>query len=137
MGIYQNEIVIKTKGYFDLVDITKKIEEEVKKSKIKNGVLFLFLEHNTASLVIQESDETIFEDLKNTLERLLPLDGKYKHSYEGNINATAHLKNLLLTQSVNIPIKDGKIILGTWQRIILLELLESRERRVFISIIGD
>lgn len=137
MRVYQKELKFLTKGYYDILDITEEIKKEVKKSKINNGLIFLFLEHNTAALLIQEYDETIFEDMKNILEKVFPLNGKYKHSHEGNINATAHLKNLILSQNLSIPIKNGEIVLGTWQRIILVELFESRERKVYITIIGE
>lgn len=137
MRVYQKELKFLTKGYYDILDITEEIKKEVEKSKINNGLIFLFLEHNTAALLIQEYDETIFEDMKNILEKVFPLNGKYKHSYEGNINATAHLKNLILSQNLSIPIKNGEIVLGTWQRIILIELFEPRERKVYITIIGE
>ena len=67
----------------------------------------------------------------------MPLNIKYHHNYEGNINATAHIKTNLLSQSLCIPIKDEKLLLGTWQRIIFLELFESRERKIFLTIIGE
>ncbi|MEM5815977.1 MAG: secondary thiamine-phosphate synthase enzyme YjbQ [Candidatus Aenigmatarchaeota archaeon] len=137
MRIYQKELKFKTKNYYDVIDITDEIEKEVKKSKINNGLISLFLKHNTAALLIQENDETIFEDIKNFLEKMFPLNERYSHSYEGNINATAHLKNLTISRNLVIPIENGKIILGQWQRIILIELFEPRERKVYITIIGD
>lgn len=137
MRIYQTEIKIKTRDAYDFIDITENVEREVEKSKIKNGIVFLNSLHNTACLVIQENDETIFEDMKKLFDKILPLNEKYSHSYEGSLNATAHLKSNLLSQSVTIPIKNGKIALGTWQRIIFIELFESRERTVFVTILGE
>jgi len=137
MRIYQSEIKIKTKRPYDFIDITEEVEKEVKKSKIDNGIIFLNSLHNTACMIIQENDETIFEDMKKFFDRILPLNKKYSHSYEGSLNATAHLKSNLLSQSLTLPIKDGKIVLGTWQRIIFVELFEPRERTVFITIMGE
>jgi secondary thiamine-phosphate synthase enzyme len=137
MKIYQKEIKIETKGPYDFIDITDRVNEIVKESRIKNGIISLFSLHNTASIIIQEDDETIFKDIEDFFNRILPLNVEYHHNYEGNINATAHIKTNLLSQSLCIPIKDGKILLGTWQRIIFLELFESRERKVFITIIGE
>jgi len=137
MRIYQAEIKIKTKDAYDFIDITENVEREVEKSKIKNGIVFLNSLHNTTCLVIQENDETIFEDMKKLFDKILPLNEKYSHSYEGSLNATAHLKSNLLSQSVTIPIKNGKIVLGTWQRIIFIELFESRERTIFVTIFGE
>ena len=137
MKIYQKEIKIETKGPYDFIDITDKVNEILKESGIKNGIVSLFSLHNTACVIIQENDETIFKDIEEFFNRILPLNIKYYHNYEGNINATAHIKTNLLSQSLCIPIKDGKLLLGTWQRIIFLELFESRERKVFITIIGE
>jgi secondary thiamine-phosphate synthase enzyme len=137
MSIYQKEIKIETKGPYDFIDITDKVNEILKESEIKNGIVSLFSLHNTACIIIQENDETIFKDIEEFFDRILPLNTKYYHNYEGNINATAHIKTNLLSQSLCIPIKDGKLLLGTWQRIIFLELFEARERKVFITIIGE
>jgi secondary thiamine-phosphate synthase enzyme len=137
MKIYQKEIKIETKGPYDFIDITDKVNEILKESGIKNGIVSLFSLHNTACIIIQENDETIFKDIEEFFNRILPLNTKYHHNYEGNINATAHIKTNLLSQSLCIPIKDGKLLLGTWQRIIFLELFEARERKVFITIIGE
>jgi len=137
MNIHQKEMKIETKGPYDFIDITDKVNEIVKESGIKNGIISLFSLHNTACIIIQENDETIFKDIEEFFDRILPLNIKYYHNYEGNINATAHIKTNLLSQSLCIPIKDGKLLLGTWQRIIFLELFEARERKVFITIIGE
>jgi secondary thiamine-phosphate synthase enzyme len=137
MRVYQSEIKIKTKNAYDFIDITENVEKEVEKSKIKNGMIFLNSLHNTACLIIQENDETIFEDMKKFFDKILPLNEKYSHSYEGSLNATAHLKSNLLSQSITIPIKNGNLVLGTWQRIIFVELFEPRERTVFVTILGE
>jgi secondary thiamine-phosphate synthase enzyme len=137
MKIFQKELKVKTSGPNDFIDITEKIEKIVEESKIKNGVVFLNSLHNTACLIIQENDRTIFEDMKKMFEKILPLNEKYFHDYEGSINATAHLKTNLLSQSLSIPLKNNKLVLGTWQRIIFVEFFEERERSIFVTIIGE
>jgi secondary thiamine-phosphate synthase enzyme len=137
MKIFQKELKVKTSGPNDFIDITEKIEKIVEESKIKNGVVFLNSLHNTACLIIQENDRTIFEDMKKMFEKFLPLNEKYFHDYEGSINATAHLKTNLLSQSLSIPLKNNKLVLGTWQRIIFVEFFEERERSIFVTIIGE
>ena len=137
MRVYQSEIKIKTRNVYDFIDITESVEMEVEKSKIKNGMIFLNSLHNTACLIIQENDETIFDDMKKFFDKILPLNEKYSHSYEGSLNATAHLKSNLLSQSITLPIKSGNLVLGTWQRIIFVELFEPRERTVFVTILGE
>ena len=135
--LVKDEIEIITKKSYEFVDITEKVEEVLNKSKIRNGILFANSIHNTAALIIQENDPSIFADLKKSLEKIFPMNEKYEHSYEGNINATAHLKNCLLGNSVSIPVENGKLKLGTWQRIIFIELFEPRNRKVEITIIGE
>jgi secondary thiamine-phosphate synthase enzyme len=75
--------------------------------------------------------------MKKFFDKILPLNEKYSHSYEGSLNATAHLKSNLLSQSITLPIKSGNLVLGTWQRIIFVELFEPRERTVFVTILGE
>jgi secondary thiamine-phosphate synthase enzyme len=137
MKVFQKDIRIRTKGANEFIDITEKVEEIVREAKVKNGIAALSSLHNTACLIIQENDETIFEDMKKFFDKILPLNEKYSHSYEGSLNATAHLKSNLLSQSLTIPINNGELVLGTWQRIIFVELFEPRERTVFVTIMGE
>ncbi|MFH8108909.1 MAG: secondary thiamine-phosphate synthase enzyme YjbQ [Candidatus Aenigmatarchaeota archaeon] len=137
MKIFQKTISIKTKKTNEFIKITDEVEEIVEESEIKNGMVFVNALHNTAALIIQEYDESIHRDLIKFFEKILPLEEKYFHDYEGNINATAHIKSNLLKTFLTIPIKEGKLFLGTWQDIFFVELFESRERKVFVTVIGD
>lgn len=137
MGVFRKSIKINTKGLNNFVNITENVIDVIKESKIKNGMVFLNSLHNTAALIMQESDSTIHRDLVNTLENIVPLKGKYEHNYEGNENATAHLKTNLLSSNLTIPLENGKLVLGTWQQIFFVELFEPREREVVITIIGE
>jgi secondary thiamine-phosphate synthase enzyme len=137
MVLFKKTLSVKTKGINDFVRITKDVEDLVKESKIKNGMVFLNSLHNTAALIIQENDSTIHRDLINTLEKIVPIKGKYEHSYEGSENAAAHLKTNLLGSSVTVPMENGKMILGTWQDIWFIEFFEPRNRNVIITIIGE
>lgn len=121
----------------EFVKITEEIKKVVKESKIKDGMAFVNSLHNTASIIIQENDPTIHKDLRNTFERLFPLNIKYEHSYEGNVNAAAHIKTNFLGNSISIPIKNNELILGRWQDIFFVELFEPREREVVVTIIGE
>ncbi|MEM5766444.1 MAG: secondary thiamine-phosphate synthase enzyme YjbQ [Candidatus Aenigmatarchaeota archaeon] len=137
MKIFQKTIKIKTKGLNEFVKITDEVEKVVKESKIKNGMVFVNALHNTAALIIQEYEQGIHKDLVKFFEKILPLNGKYFHDYEGNINATAHIKSNLLKTFLTIPLKDNKLLLGTWQNIFFVEMFEAREREVSVTIIGE
>ena len=137
MKIFQKTLVLKSKSINDFIKITDNIEDVVKESKIKNGMVFVNTLHNTAALIMQEDDSTIHMDLIKILEKIAPIKEKYSHSYEGNENATAHIKSNLLKTFLTIPLKEGELVLGTWQDIFFIELFESREREVLVTIIGE
>lgn len=137
MKVFQKTLNVRTKGIYDFVKLTEMLEEVVKESKIKTGILFANALHNTACLLIQENDESIFEDMKKVLERIVPMKEKYAHDYEGNENATAHQKSAILKTFFTIPINGNKLVKGTWQDFWFVELFEPRERRIVVTIIGE
>jgi len=137
MRAFQKAVSVKTRGVNDFVLITSHVQKVAEESKIKNGMVFVNALHNTSALIIQENDPTIHEDLIRTLEKIIPMGEKYSHDYEGNENATAHLKSNLLGTFVTVPLKDGKLVLGTWQNIFLVEFFEPREREIVVTIVGE
>jgi len=137
MAVFQKTVEVKTGKLYDFVNITSAVQRAVEESKIKNGIAFVNSVHNTAAVIIQEADATIHKDLIATLERLVPIDADYNHDYEGNVNATAHLKSNLLGSSVSVPVENGKLVLGTWQQLFFIELFEARRRRVVVTVVGE
>jgi secondary thiamine-phosphate synthase enzyme len=137
MKIFQKTLILKSKGINDFIRITENVQDVVRESKIKKGMVFVNALHNTAALIIQENDSTIHKDLINTLEKIAPLKEKYFHNYEGNENATAHIKSNLLGSFATVPLENGKLLLGTWQDIFFIELFEPRERKVVVTVIGE
>ena len=138
MKFYRDHIELSTKEYFQYINITDKIQEIVDKSKIKDGIVFVNAAHNTATVIMQEADSTIHEDTKETITELIPMDRNYEHSYEGNVNATSHIKNQMIGNSnLTVPVENGRLSLGTWQQIFFLELLEPRRRKITVTIVGE
>lgn len=137
MKVFQSEIEFETKKLYEFKNLTEEVRNIVKDSNIKNGIAFIYSFHNTSSLLIQEDDEDVKKDLIEFFNNILPLDKKYHHSYEGNINATAHIKNSLLSSCIFVPIKNKDLSLGRWQSIFFIELFEPLKRKVLITIIGD
>ena len=137
MRVFVDFIKVSSERRGKYIDITSEVKAMVKKSGIKNGIAVLHEMHTTAALTIQENDSTIHEDTREILDELVPLDKQYRHSYEGNVNATAHIKNQLLGSNIALPIINGEITLGTWQRIFLIELFEARQRKIAVSIMGE
>lgn len=133
----QKEILLKSKPRgFHL--ITDEILSQIDISSIQTGMLHLFLKHTSASLCINENCEAeVRTDLENLLNDLCDDKIYFKHTYEGDDDMPAHAKSALLGVSINIPITNGKLNLGTWQGIYLGEhRYNGRLRRLVITIIG-
>jgi len=136
MKIKNHVIEFESKSKFQYVDITDEVERLIKEEGIKEGIAILHEIHTTGAIVIQENDPTIHEDTQEILEEIVPTNKNYRHGYEGSINAAAHIRNQLLGSNVSIPIMNGKLALGTWQRIFFIEMFRPRHRKVVVSVIG-
>ncbi len=125
----------------ELHDITAEAEAVVKKSKIKYGLLTIYTQHTTCAIKINENEDKLQEDMLTFLEKIVPQKGKYGHDthpIDNRKNAHSHLKALLLTASENIPVQEGKLLLGEWQRIFFIELDGPREKRnVIFHVMGE
>jgi len=112
-------ISIKTNSREEILDITNKIQEFVSKNNIKDGVIILFVPHTTAAITINEGyDEDVKIDILNHMKKLIPKSPDFRH-VEGN--SDAHIKSSLFGVSEIIIVNNGKLILGTWQRILFME----------------
>jgi len=128
------KIDIRTSKRIELVDITDEIQHIVTKSKIQDGVCFLFCPHTTAGLTINENaDPDVKRDIINVLNKLAPENAGYSHA-EGN--ADSHVKSSLFGQSLTIFIENGRLCFGTWQGIYFCEGDGPRQREVWIKILG-
>ncbi len=131
------ELEVRTKGELDIVKITEKVQEIVSKSSLRRGLVVLFLKSTTSALFINEDEEGLKGDLRRILEVLVPRRGEYGHNKAwGEENAHSHLRSILLGNSLTIPFEDGRLALGTWQDIFLMELdIRPRVRKISISIL--
>lgn len=137
--MYREEINFKTSGEGDLVNLNGKIEEQIKKSGVKEGIINLFVVGSTAALTTIEYEEGLKEDLFNILERIAPRGIEYKHHLRwGDYNGHSHIRASIIGPSISIPIGDGKPLLGTWQQVVLVELdTRPRSRKIIMTIIGE
>jgi len=122
---------IKTEKREQIMDITSEIKEIVSKSDIKEGICLVYVPHATAALTINENaDARVCEDVLDYLRSQIP-KGKWKHdACDGN--GDAHIKAAIIGPSISIPIKNFKLVLGTWQGIMLCEFDGPRSRTVHI-----
>ncbi|MEO0291064.1 MAG: secondary thiamine-phosphate synthase enzyme YjbQ [candidate division WOR-3 bacterium] len=137
MKSYTEYIWFNTKKKKELVHITDKIEDIVKKSGIKEGFCLISAMHVTASVFVNDYESGIMEDIIDWLEKLAPYKKDYKHHLTGEDNADAHLKSLLMHHQVIVPVTDGKLDLGPWQRIFYAEFDGQRRKRVVVKILGE
>ena len=115
------------------VDITGEIESAIKQSGIIEGICTVFVPHTTAGVTINENaDPDVRRDIIDTLDRLVPWTGNYRHS-EGN--AAAHVKASLMGSSVTVPVEAGRLRLGTWQGIFLCEFDGPRRREIRVTVV--
>ncbi len=138
MSQYQKILTIPTSGKA-LLRITQKIQAIVVESGIKTGICHLFLRHTSASLIIQENaDPDVLKDLENFFSKLVPEWETYIHSAEGADDMPAHIRTVLTHTSEQIPIAQGRLLLGTWQGIYIWEHRQrSHHRELVVHITGE
>ena len=138
MNHHQDILRLQTPGK-SLSRITHQVQDVVKSSGIKTGLCSLFLRHTSASLIIQENaDPNVLKDLENFLSKLVPEGNYYIHDDEGPDDMPAHIRSVLTQTSEQIPISQGRLVLGTWQGIYLWEHRQrSHTRELVVHITGD
>ena len=123
-----------------LYEFTNQAIEWIKKNSFKNGILNLNIEHTSASLIVQENaDPDVQTDLINYFNKLAPMDNSlYTHTTEGKDDMPAHIKSSLTNNQITLSIKNGKLILGTWQGLYLFEhRLAPQLRKILFHFLGD
>lgn len=130
------EFVMNSKNKNDILDINSKVEKIVSESKVKEGFAVIYTQHATCAIIINENyDPNILLDIINALSALIP-EGKWKHDKIDN-NGAAHIKAAIIGPSEVIPIKDGKLLLGRWQSIMLADFDGPRERTVIVQVVSS
>tara|TARA_B100002051_G_scaffold256591_1_gene273249 strand:+ start:1403 stop:1819 length:417 start_codon:yes stop_codon:yes gene_type:complete len=123
-----------------LYEYTDKTIEWVKKNKFKNGLINISIQHTSASLIIQENaDPDVQKDLISYFNKLVPMNNElYIHTTEGKDDMPAHIKSAITNSNISLSIKDGELLLGTWQGLYLFEhRLNSQTRTLIHHYIGD
>tara|TARA_B100001029_G_scaffold174442_1_gene174557 strand:- start:930 stop:1349 length:420 start_codon:yes stop_codon:yes gene_type:complete len=133
------KLEISTNGQ-KLYDFTDKTYDWIKDNNFKNGILNISVQHTSASLIVQENaDPDVQTDLINYFDKLVPMNNKlYVHTVEGKDDMPAHIKSALTNNQISLSIKNGNLLLGTWQGIYLFEhRLEPHIRTLIHHFIGD
>ncbi len=144
MRILNHKIHLESKEIYDMQDITHQLSAWVTNEHLTRGLINIFLEHTSAAICINEfTDPRLLNDFKNKLAHFNPIDAPYEHNEshacnnDGCINGHSHCNAIFLPTSVSIQVIDGKINLGTWQRLFFIELDRSRPRNISLMYLGE
>ncbi|WP_407168422.1 secondary thiamine-phosphate synthase enzyme YjbQ [Bradyrhizobium sp. ORS 111] len=136
-SIVSSRLMVETSGA-GFTDITREVAKFLREARATEGAVTLFIRHTSASLTIQENaDPTVLIDLMTALDRVAPENGGWRHDTEGPDDMPAHIKTMLTGTSLQIPVLDGEMALGTWQGIYLIEHRARPHRReIVLQFIG-
>jgi len=139
MGVYSDQINIKTDGEVDIIDITGEIQNSIDKSKLKDGIICIFVPGSTGTLTTIEYEPGLKKDLPQALEKIAPKGIYYNHHETWHDdNGHSHVRASLMGPSITVPFRNKKLIHGTWQQIVFVELDTSpRNREIIIQIVGE
>jgi len=136
LKVFFDEINVSTKSRKELIEISNYIEDHVRKSNIKNGFCLAYALHSTVAIIINEHEIGLMQDIINKIEKDFPKGIGWLHDRVDD-NADAHLASTFIGPSRIFPIKDGRLVRGTWQNIFLLELDGPRNRRIVLEALGE
>ena len=130
---------VRTKGQDECLDITEQVQAVVERSKIRQGLATVFVTGSTAGVTTIEFEPGLVRDLKEAVERLFPESLRYAHHETGgDDNGFSHLRASFLGPSLSVPVVEGKLQLGTWQQIVLVDFdVRPRTRSYLIQLIGE
>jgi secondary thiamine-phosphate synthase enzyme len=134
-----HQISVQATEKTDVIDITPSVSEVVKTASVQTGLVTLFIPGSTAALTTIEFESGVVNDLKKAIDRMAPKDLSYEHNERwGDGNGYAHVRAALIGPSLSIPIIRGRMTLGTWQQIVLLDFdNRPRKRHIEIQIFGE
>ena len=139
MKIHSEQVEIRTKGFTDIINITNEVHHFISKNECREGQLLVFIDGSTAAVSSIEYEPGLLQDLPELLEKYIPMEKRYHHDetwHDGN--GYAHLRSTLIGTSMTIPVINGRVVLGTWQQIILIDFdNKPRRRNVVLQFTGN
>jgi secondary thiamine-phosphate synthase enzyme len=129
---------VSTKGFCDIIDITSRVEEAVRKSGVKEGICIVSSPGSTIGITTIENEPQLLKDFKELMEKLVPSDKKYHHDEVwGEANGFSHLRSSLVKPFLTVPVENGKLVLGTWEQIVFVDFdNRPREREILVKVFG-
>ena len=138
MAVHSGELRLSTQGDSDVVDITAGVEQVVATSPIDEGLVTVFVRGSTAAVTTMEHEPGGVHDLQELLERLVPKEGDYEHNrLNHDSNSHAHQRASVVGASQTVPVSGGRMALGTWQQIVLIDFDDRpRERTIVVQVVS-
>ncbi len=140
MPVKTTSFQLSMKGDTQMENVTKRVEQAVAGTGLRNGIVTVFIKHTTASVMIIEDEPGIRADTKAIWDRMVPADPDWRHNTmnPGEDNGHSHLRGQLQGPSLTIPFQDGALALGTWQQVVVVDFdTRSRARDLILQIIGE
>ena len=137
MRFHTEYLTFNTKKHRAYVHITPQVEKIVQTSGIKDGMVLVSAMHITAGVYVNDNEEGLIQDIDEWLEKLAPFRQEYQHHQTGEDNGDSHLKAILVHHQVIVPVTDGRLVLGTWQRVFYAEFDGQRSKRVLVYVMGE
>lgn len=130
---------VQTAGFADIVDITPEVANAVRRAGLNHGIVTVFVAGSTAGVTTIEHEDGLLRDLQEAFERIAPSDRPYHHDLRwGDGNGFSHVRASLLGPSLTVPVENGRLTLGTWQQIVLVDFdNRSRRRELVIQLMGE
>lgn len=137
--IFSDTLSLRTRGFSDIIDITDRVSSFVRQSGITNGLITVFCPGSTGSVTTIEYESGVLHDLQKALEKIVPSNIAYEHDKRwGDGNGFSHVRAALMKPSLNIPLIDSRLTLGTWQQIVFIDFdNRGRNRNLILQVIGD
>jgi secondary thiamine-phosphate synthase enzyme len=133
--MFMTIIEIETDAKVDAIDITDRVKKALKECDANAGVCLVYSLHTTSGLAINEADGPLIHDVMTLFEKIAPEGAGYSHD-RGDGNAHAHLRAMIMGNSVMIPVENGMPVMGTWQRVLFFEFDGPRKRRIFVQVLS-
>ena len=137
MKFHTEYMTFNTQKHREYINITSDVNEVLRKSGIKEGMVLVAAMHITAAVYINDAESGLIKDIDEWLQKLAPEGPDYNHHRTGEVNGDAHLKNLLIGHQVIIPVTNGELDFGPWQQVYYAEFDGQRRKRLIIKVMGE
>ncbi len=137
MKFHTDYLTFNTKGHREYIHITPQVEKILAASSVRNGMVLVSAMHITAGVYVNDNEEGLIKDIDTWLEQLAPFREEYLHHRTGEDNGDSHLKAILVHHQIMLPVSNGKLVLGTWQRVFYAEFDGQRQKRVVVAVMGE